>query len=82
MQTDSLLKVGNFLGTNIGAIQGGAGKMEQHAANTARHTERTAFFTKLTADQIGQVLSGRGPVRDIMNMTQQGRNLMWPNNGG
>lgn len=62
LESDSLLKVGNFLGSNVGNTAAHAAA--QHAATTAHNTTQIAQYTKMTADMIGKLYGGRGPERD------------------
>lgn len=41
-KADSMVSVGNFLGTNVGLMNGISNRMEKHAAETAKNTAKTA----------------------------------------
>ena len=62
IETDSLVKVGNFLGSNVTAAAERAAA--QHAATTAKNTTDIAKHTKATADMLSALQRGLGPRRD------------------
>jgi len=50
-EADSLVRIGNFLGTNVGAMNGANNRLQKAAIDTAANTKQTAMLLKMALER-------------------------------
>ncbi len=74
-ESDALVRVGNFLGSNVGAVHASS-MLVIHARATAENTKQIAKSTEITAQAMGRFLAGMGPVANKNRVDDPASN--WP----